>query len=52
MTRFEVDDSYCLQFEVHQVGGEYHKELWIPAELLDEFNRHIVGRIEVISEFE
>ena len=49
--RFEVDDSYCEQFEVHQVGDEHHKELWIPAERLEEFNEHIIGRICIISEF-
>ncbi len=29
------------------VGGREHEELWVPAEELDEFNRHIVGLIEV-----
>ena len=28
-----------------------HQELWVPAEELAEFNRHIAGRIEVIREF-
>lgn len=51
VTKFEVDDRYCAQFEIHCVGGEYHKELWIPAENLEEFNAHIIGKIEVISEF-
>lgn len=51
VTKFEVDDNYCRQFEVHQVGGEHHKELWIPAEKLREFNAHIIGKICVISEF-
>ena len=49
--RFEVDDDYCGQFEVHQVGDEHHKELWIPAERLEEFNEHIIGRICIINEF-
>lgn len=26
-------------------------ELWVPAEELDEFNRHIIGKIKVIKEF-
>lgn len=26
-------------------------ELWVPAEELELFNRHIVGRIEVVHEF-
>lgn len=51
VTKFEVDDSYCKQFEIHQVGGDCHKELWIPAEKLKEFNKHIIGKICVISEF-
>ncbi len=51
ITRFEIDDDYCAQFEIHCVGREYHKELWIPAEKLEEFNAHIMGKIDVISEF-
>ena len=51
VTQFEVDDAYCAQFEVHCVGACYHNELWIPAEKLEEFNAHIVGKINVISEF-
>jgi hypothetical protein len=33
------------------VGGLVHKELWIPAENLKEFNRHIIGKIEVTQKF-
>ncbi len=51
VTRFEVDDVYCGQFEVHQVGDRHHIEYWIPAERLEEFNGHIIGKICVISEF-
>ena len=51
VTKFEIDDTYYNQFEVHQVGGEYHKELWIPAERLEEFNEHIIGQISVIAEY-
>lgn len=51
VTRFEIDDEYFQQFEVHIVGGRYHQELWVPAEELDDFNRHIVGKIQVIREF-
>jgi hypothetical protein len=32
-----------------QAGG--HRELWIPAEDLEDFNRHIRGPIEVVAEF-
>lgn len=51
MTRFEVEDAYVGQFEVHTVGAGYHQELWIPAEELETFNRHIVGEIQVTGEF-
>ena len=34
-----------------QGGGSQHKELWIPAEKLKEFNEHIIGKICVISKF-
>ena len=51
VTKFEIDDEYFQLFEVHVVGGKYHQELWVLAEELDEFNRHIIGEIEVIKEF-
>lgn len=51
VTEFEVDDNYCTQFEVHCVGDSYHEELWVPADELEEFNRHIIGEIKVIREF-
>ena len=40
-----------LGFAVRTVGGSIHKEYWIPAEELPEFNRSIVGEIEVVAEF-
>jgi len=52
VTCFVVEDEYCKQFEVHVVGADYHQELWVPAEELEEFNRHIVGEIQVISTYE
>jgi hypothetical protein len=38
-------------YRVEKVGGAIHTEYWIPAEDLPEFNRNIVGRIEVTAEF-
>jgi hypothetical protein len=49
--RFDVDAAYAAQFEPQRVGGAGMDELWVPAEQLDEFNRHIVGRIECVAEF-
>ena len=51
VTRFEIEDAYVRQFEIHIVGSSLHQELWVPAEELDSFNQHIVGPIQVISEF-
>ena len=51
VTRFAVDSEYLRQFPVQTVGARIHQELWVPAEELGEFNRHIVGPIEVIAEF-
>ncbi|MCR4761237.1 MAG: hypothetical protein K5705_13395 [Oscillospiraceae bacterium] len=51
VTAFEIDDEYGLQFAVQTVGRSCHQELWIPAEELENFNRHIIGTIRVIHTF-
>lgn len=51
VTKFEIDDGYVKQFEIHTVGDSYHQELWIPAEELEIFNRHIIGKIQIIKEY-
>ena len=51
VTRFRVRSAYLNKYEVQTVGGSVHQEYWIPAEELSEFNRNIVGRIEVVSEY-
>jgi hypothetical protein len=51
VTRFEVEEIYASQFEVHTVGGRQHQELWVPAEELGTFNQHILGKIEVVGEY-
>ena len=51
VTRFRVKTNYLDRFELKTVGSVKHKEFWIPAQELPEFNRNIVGRIEVIAEF-
>ncbi|MFI9274900.1 hypothetical protein ACIGXM_29945 [Kitasatospora sp. NPDC052896] len=50
VTRFE-DAAFATRYPVQQAGGRTILELWVPAEELHEFNRHIVGRIEVVHEF-
>ena len=51
VTRFEVDGQFQERYPRQVVGGREHDELWVPAEDLEEFNRHIVGKIEVVAEF-
>ena len=51
VTKFQVDTAYLEKFEIQNVGGPIHNELWVPANELEAFNKHIVGKIEVIREF-
>ena len=51
VTRFNVKSEYLQKFQVQNVGGELHDELWVPAEELEEFNSNIVGLIEVTQTF-
>ena len=51
VTRFAVRKAFMDRYSIHQVGAAHHTEWWIPAEDLDELNRHIVGRIEIVQEY-
>jgi hypothetical protein len=51
VTKFQVDAEYAGRYERHVVGARRHEELWVPAEDLAEFNRHIVGSIQVTAAF-
>jgi hypothetical protein len=52
VTQFDVDDVYISQFEIQIVGSsQVHQELWIPAEDLAEFNRHILGEIKIVTAY-
>ena len=51
VTKFSVNSEYLKKFEVQNVGGPIHNELWVPAEELEEFNNNIVGKIEVVQKF-
>lgn len=50
VTRFQVEDTFVTRYPVQTVGAGYHQELWIPADELEEFNLHILGKIEIIEE--
>ena len=49
--RFDVDSEFLSKYPVQIAGSRAHREYWIPAEDLAEFNRHIKGAIKVIAEF-
>jgi hypothetical protein len=52
VTQFDVDDVYISQFEIQIVGSsQVHQELWIPAENLAQFNRHMLGEIVVVAAY-
>ncbi len=51
VTRFQVQADFLRQYDLQTVGNQTHQEYWIPAEDLDSFNQHIVGKIEVSAEF-
>jgi predicted protein tyrosine phosphatase len=51
VTRFQVEADFVSRYPVQVVGGSEHQEYWVPSEELDEFNRHLVGPIEVIAEY-
>jgi hypothetical protein len=52
VTQFDVNDAYISQFEIQIVGSsQVHQELWIPAEDLAQFNRHILGEIIIVAAY-
>ena len=51
VAELDIDADYLSRFEQKKVGGANHLEYWIPAEELEEFNRHIQGRIRIVAKF-
>jgi hypothetical protein len=49
--RFRVRSEFLRGFPIHTVGATVHKEYWIPADELEEFNSEIEGPIESIACF-
>ena len=49
--KFNVRSDYLGRYDVHVVGNSSHREYWIPAGDLDDFNRNIEGKIEIVREF-
>jgi len=51
VTAFDISKEYFQTFEVQNVGGSMHNELWIPSENLEEFNQKIIGEIRIVNAF-
>ncbi|CAG7857128.1 hypothetical protein MCAMS1_01854 [biofilm metagenome] len=51
VTRFYVLSVFIARYQIQKVGGAHHTEWWIPADELEELNKNIVGKIEIIREF-
>lgn len=51
VTRFQLPTAFLAKYPPQIVGGRMHAEIWVPAEELAEFNRHLVGLIEVTARF-
>jgi hypothetical protein len=51
VTRVRVRAGFAARYPVQVAGTRRHRELWLPAEEMDEFNANLVGPIEVVAEF-
>ncbi|WP_445359516.1 hypothetical protein [Microbulbifer sp. ANSA005] len=51
VTKFEVVKSFMEKYPIKCVGAKSHTEWWVPAEDLEDLNKNIVGKIEVIGEY-
>jgi hypothetical protein len=51
VTEFAVLKEFLVKYPVQTVGSAEHQELWVPAEELPEFNKHIVGTIRIVAQF-
>lgn len=51
VTRLKIKKDYISKFDIKNVGGEGIEEYWIPAEELENFNKNIIGKIEIVKEF-
>ncbi|MCH2032617.1 MAG: ADP-ribosylation/crystallin J1 [Tenacibaculum sp.] len=49
VTKFSITKEEFRKYQIENVGGNIHNELWVPSEDLDIFNSAIVGNIEVVK---
>lgn len=51
VTEFDINEEYISKYDSHIVGAARHKELWVPAERLSEFNSQIIVPIRISHAF-
>ena len=51
VTKFDIRTDFLGQYKIRVVGSSSHREYWIPADDLDQFNASLVGAIEIVAEF-
>ena len=51
VTEFELDSDYLSKFKIEKVGLDYFTELWVPSEILEEFNDQIIDDIRIIEAY-
>lgn len=49
VTKFEITEEEFQKYEVENVGGHIHNELWIPSDQLETFNSSIIGEVQVLK---
>ncbi|HOM02117.1 MAG TPA: hypothetical protein PLH43_04740 [Acetivibrio sp.] len=48
---FDVENAYISKYKAETVGNKNHKELWIPAQDLETFNKNIIGFIRIVKAY-
>ncbi len=51
VTTFDMNEKFIEKYEIQNVGGYIHNELWLPSEELEEFNSNIIGEIQITKTF-
>ena len=46
---FDVEEEFLSRYQIRTVGDSRHQEYWISAAQLEQFNQHIVGRIQILA---
>ena len=48
VTAFDIDSAFLDRYEIQTVGSDAHREHWIPAAELVEFNSAIADRVRLL----